>query len=52
MPSVSFPNYPNMGNIEFTAQGIVKLLQELKPGKSAGPDNLPTQKIKRICFNQ
>ena len=39
MPSVSFPNYPNMVNIEFTAQGIVKFLQELKPGKSAGSDN-------------
>ena len=31
-----------MANIEFTAKGIVKLLQELKPGKSAGLDLVTT----------
>ena len=31
-----------MANIEFTAIRIVKLLQELKPGKSAGLDLVPT----------
>ena len=32
-----------MANIEFTTQGIQKLLQELKPVKAAGPDNIPPQ---------
>ena len=35
IPLVSFLKYPNMANNEFTMQGIVKLLQKLKPAKSA-----------------
>ena len=34
--------YPNMTDIILTTNGIQKLLQDLKPGKSAGPDNIPT----------
>ena len=41
-----------MVNIEFTTQGIVKLLQELKPGKSAGPDNLPTRILKEYAIQK
>ena len=50
IPLVSFPKYPNMANIEFITQGIVKLLQELKPGISAGPDKHSHMDTKRICF--
>ena len=42
IPAVSFPKYPNTAKIDFTTQGIKNLLCELKPGKSAGPDNIPT----------
>ena len=51
IPLVSFPKYPNMANIEFTTQGIVKLLQNLKPAKSAGPDNIPTRILKEYALH-
>ena len=51
IPSVSFPKYPNMAKIDFTTQGIVKLLHELKPGKSAGPDNIPTWILKEYALH-
>ena len=50
-PLINFPKYPNMANIEFTTQGIQKLLQELKPGKAAGPDNIPTQILKEHALH-
>ena len=40
-----------MANIEFTMQGIVKLLQNLKPAKSAGPDNIPTRILKEYALH-
>ena len=51
VPPVNLPRYPNMDNIEFTTQGIVKLLQKLKPGKSAGPDNIPTRILKEYALH-
>ena len=39
-----------MAKIDFTTQGIVKLLHELKPGKSAGPDNIPTWILKEYAL--
>ena len=51
IPSVSFPKYPNMAKIDFTTQGIVKLLHELKPGKSAGLDNIPTWILKEFSLH-
>ena len=50
IPLVSFLKYPNMANIEFTVQGIVKLLQKLKAAKSAGPDNIPTRILKEYAL--
>ena len=32
-------------------QGIVKLLQKLKPAKSAGPDNIPTRILKEYALH-
>ena len=40
-----------MTDVIFTTNGIQKLLQDLKPGKSAGPDNIPTW-ILRVCAVQ
>ena len=37
-----------MANIEFTTQGM-KILQELKPGKSAGPDEIPSWILKEYA---
>ena len=39
-----------MANITFTTQGIVKILEELKPGKSAGPDNIPIWILKEYAM--
>ena len=39
-----------MANIEFTTQGIAKILQELKPGKSAGPNEIPTWILKEYAM--
>ena len=39
-----------MANIKFTIQGIVKFLQEFKPGKSAGPDEIPTWILKEYAM--
>ena len=47
---MNFTRYPSMADIEFTSQGIVKILQELKPGKSAGPDEIPTWILKEYAM--
>jgi len=39
-----------MANIKFTIQGIVKFLPEFKPGKSAGPDEIPTWILKEYAM--
>lgn len=39
-----------MANIKFTTQGIVKILEELKPGKSALPDNIPIWILKEYAM--
>ena len=49
-PPINFTRYPSMVNIEFTTQGIVKILQELKPGKSAGPDKIPMWILKEYTM--
>ena len=36
-----------MAEVIFTAYGIQKLLEDLKPGKAAGPDNIPTWILKK-----
>ena len=50
IPPISFTRYPSMANIKFTTQGIVKILEELKPGKSAGPDNIPIWILKEYAM--
>ena len=51
IPSISFPKYPNMVKIDFTTQGIMKLLHVLKSGKSPGPDNIPTWILIECAFH-
>ena len=36
-----------MPEVIFTAYGIQKLLEDLKPGKAAGPDNILTWILKK-----
>ena len=40
-----------MPEVIFTTNGIQKLLEDLKPGKAAGPDNIPTW-ILKVCVIQ
>ena len=40
-----------MPEVIFTTNGIQKLLEDLKPGKAAGPDNIPTWTLK-VCAVQ
>ena len=50
-PIISSPQYPNMPEVIFTTNGIQKLLEDLKPGKATGPDNIPTWTLK-VCAVQ
>ena len=50
-PIISSPQYPNMPEVIFTTNGIQKWLEDLKPGKAAGPDNIPTW-ILKVCAVQ
>ena len=50
-PIISSPQYPNMPEVIFTTNGIQKLLEDLKPGKAAGPDNIPIWTLK-VCAVQ
>ena len=50
-PVISSSPNPPMSDITFTANGIEHLLKNLKPGKAAGPDDIPTW-ILKICAVQ
>ena len=39
IPIMNSRPYPPMNNIVFSINGIQRLLQNLKPGKAAGPDS-------------
>ena len=41
--------YPNIPPIEFNICGVVKLLSELDPSKSPGPDHIPTRLLKLLA---
>ena len=42
-------NFPEMEHINITENGIRKLLKELNPNKSPGPDNLGPQVLKKLA---
>ena len=43
MPTLAEGNYPDMPEIEITLDGVVSLLQKLKPFKACGPDQIPNR---------
>ena len=40
--------FPDMDDINFTQPGIEKLLDNIKPNKAAGPDELPARVLKEV----
>ena len=50
-PNIIHMIWHDMAKIDFTTQGIMKLLHELKPGKSAGPCRQLYMDIKEYAFH-
>ena len=49
MPTMVENDYPDMPEIEITLQGVVGLLQKLKPFKACGPDQIPNRILKAVA---
>ena len=49
MPATSHQQYNSIKDIIFTPNGITKLLQQIRPGKAAGPDELPARVLKEMA---
>ena len=49
MPTYAESNYPDMPEIEITLNGVVSLLQKLKPFKACGPDQIPNRILKEVA---
>ena len=41
--------YPDITKIEITTAGVKKLLQDLDPSKSHGPDKIPSKLLKLMA---
>ena len=41
--------YPDIPNIEITTSAVNKILEELDPSKSPGPDKIPSRLLKSIA---
>ena len=41
--------YPDMPNIEFGQEGILKLLRDTNPNKASGPDRIPARLLKEAA---
>ena len=48
METVCPSPFPDMDDINFTQPGIEKLLDNIKPNKAAGPDELPARVLKDV----
>ena len=48
MPTMVENDYPDMPEIVITLQGVVSLLQKLKPFKACGPDQIPNHILKKL----
>jgi len=48
IPTLPPNQLPETDNITFTSNGIKRILENLDPSKSAGPDNIPTR-ILKLC---
>ena len=49
IPNLEQSPYPSCPNIAFTAPGITKLLQRLKPHKASGTDSLPPRMLRDLA---
>ena len=49
MPTLVESNYPDMPEIEITLDGVVSLLQKLKPFKACGPDQISNRILKEVA---
>jgi hypothetical protein len=43
------PRYPTMPDIQVSEKGVLKMLQNLKPHKAAGPDNIKPLVLKQLA---
>ena len=42
--------YPDISNFVVSTSGVTKILQELDPSKSPGPDKIPSRLLKSIAM--
>ena len=49
IPAPSGNSFPSITNIEISAAGVAKLLQNIKPNKASGPDNIPCRLLKELA---
>ena len=49
LPNLLPSQYPSVGDIWFTQNGITKLLENIRPDKAAGPDELPAHVLKELA---
>ena len=49
LPTLSGTPFPYMQNIEFTIQGVAKLLSNLNPNKASGPDKIAARFLKEMA---
>ena len=49
LPILSGTPFPYMQNIEFSIQGVAKLLSNLKPNKASGPDKIAARFLKEMA---
>ena len=49
LPTILPSQYPNMQNIEVHVNGVKKLLENIDPGKSTGPDNIQAVLLKETA---
>ena len=47
MPTLVESDYPDTPEIEITFDGVVSLLQKLKPFKACGPEQIPNHILKK-----
>ena len=51
IPDLGPSQYPNIGTLTFTRNGVAKLLQGLKPNKASGPDDMPARVLKELAYS-
>ena len=49
LPNLLPSQYLSVGDIWFTQNGIIKLLENIRPDKAAGPDELPARVLKELA---